>query len=131
MSYVNSACHLPFPLEPAASHFQHSGVKSFRLIWFAAALLPGFASCSSPSENEYTRLRVTNPRGQVIADWVARGKVTETETGYRITALQRTDGYPYPVTARYPDGWRVTVVGPNVHRWPCAQPIWMVSDSEK
>ena len=46
-------------------------------------------------------------------------------TGYRITAVQRTDGYPRPLTARYPDGWQVTVGGPNVHRWPCVRPEWL------
>jgi hypothetical protein len=111
-------------------------VKLPRSAWFVAASLPlfvGGCSCydSEYHHNEYTELRVTNLRGEVIADWVAHGHIDHTETGYRITAVERTDGYPYPVTARYPDGWRVTVVGPNVHRWPCARPAWMDSDSWK
>ena len=111
-------------------------MKLPRSAWFVAAFLPllaGGCSCydSQCHDGEYTELRVTNPRGEMIADWVAHGHVAHTETGYRITAVERTDGYPYPVTARYPDGWRVTVVGPNVHRWPCARPAWMDSDSWK
>jgi hypothetical protein len=102
-------------------------VKLPRLAWLTAAALPFLVGC----ESEYTQLRVTNPRGEVIADWIAHGHVSHTETGYRITALQRTDGYPYPLTARYPDGWRVTVVGPNVHRWPCARPAWLDPDDGK
>lgn len=103
-------------------------MKSPRPAWLVAATLPLLSGCC---ESEYTQLRVTNPRGEVIADWIAHGHVAHVETGYRITALQRTDGYPHPLTARYPDGWCVTVVGPNVHRWSCSKPLWLDTDSWK
>lgn len=124
---VKFSAHPPFPLETGRRTRQHQLVKLPRPACFLAGVLPLIVGC----ESEYTQLRVTNPRGEVIADWVARGHVGQTETGYCITALQRTDGYPYPITARYPDGWRVTVVGPNIHRWPCAKPAWLDTDSGK
>ena len=112
----------------------HRPVKLPHPAWLLIATLPLIAGCESghadyPHHPHYTQLRVTNPRGEVIADWVAKGHVAHTETGYSITAVQRTDGYPYPLTARYPDGWHVTVVGPNIHRWPCAQPEWLELDN--
>lgn len=112
------------------SRRHHRPVKLPHLAWLLTATLPFISGCES-EHSDYTQLRVTNPRGEVIADWVAHGHVAHTETGYRITAVQRTDGYPYPLTARYPDGWHVTVVGPNVHRWPCARPAWLELDNGK
>lgn len=100
-------------------------MKLPRLVWLLA-LLPVLTGC----QTTYTQLRVTNPRGEIIADWVARGHVSHVETGYRITAVERTDGPPSRGTTRYPDGWRTTVVGPYIHRWPCAKPKWLEADEK-
>jgi len=100
-------------------------VKLSRFAWLLVAL-PVLTGC----QTTYTHLRVTNPRGELVADWVARGHVSHVETGYRITAVERTDGPPSRGTTRYPDGWRVTVVGPYVHRWPCARPAWLEVDGK-
>jgi hypothetical protein len=94
-----------------------------RFIWFLAAL-PFLAGC----QTTYTQLRVTNPRGEVITDWVARGHISRVERGYRITAVERTDGPPSRGTARYPNGWRTTVVGPTIRHWHCAKPAWLRDD---
>jgi hypothetical protein len=107
-------------LEAPGPDWHHPVVNLSRFAWLLLTL-PFLAGC----ETTYTRLRVTNPRGELIADWVARGYVWRTEEGYRITALERTDGRPYPKTTYYPDGWRTTVVGPYVRRWRCAKPGWL------
>lgn len=100
-------------------------MKLPRLVWLLVALpLVTGCECFSFSHPDYTHLRVTNPRGEVIADWVAKGRVCRVDEGYRILALERTDGPPSRGTVRYPDGWRVTVVGPYIHQWPCDKPLW-------
>jgi len=100
-----------------------ASIRTVNLLRFAGPLLTlsFFAGC----ESTYTTLRVTNPRGELISDWVARGFIWHVEEGWRITAVQRTDGPPYPKTTHYPDGWRTTVVGPYVHHWRCAKPAWL------
>jgi hypothetical protein len=99
--------------------FLTRAVKS-RFLWLLLSL-PLLGGC----ETTYTELRVTNPRGELIADWIARGFIWHIEEGWRITAVQRTDGPPYPKTTRYPDGWRTVVVGPYVHHTRCAKPAWL------
>ena len=85
------------------------------------AALTLLAGCQS----NYTRLRVTNPRGERIADWVAIGPIVPVDNGYRITAVERISGPPYPILTRYPDGWRTTAVGPNIRHWRCPAPDWL------
>ena len=109
-----------FWLESRSAVQQHPAVNLPRATWLLLAL-PFLGGCQAT----YTDLRVTNPRGELIADWVARGYIWHIEEGYRITAVERTDGPPYGKTTRYPDGWRTTVVGPYVHRTPCAKPAWL------
>jgi hypothetical protein len=99
-------------------------VKSLRNLWPLLAL-PFLGGC----ETTYTELRVTNPRGELIADWIARGPIWKIEEGWRVTAVQRTDGPPNRGTTYYPDGWRTTVVGPYVHHWHCEKPAWLDNDN--
>jgi hypothetical protein len=99
-------------------------VKSLHLIWPLLAL-PFVSGCECFWGHTYTELRVTNPRGELIADWIAHGYIWKVEEGWRITAVQRTDGPPYPKTTYYPDGWHTTVVGPYVQHWHCAKPAWL------
>ena len=96
-------------------------MKFPRTILLLAALLLT-AGCAS---HRYTRLRVTNHRGEVIAEWVARGAIHRSDRGYRITAVERESGEPYPLLSKYPDGWRTTVVGPHILRWRCGEPYWL------
>lgn len=96
------------------------GVNFFRLLpLLAAALL--LTGCA----NSFTRFRVSNYRDEIIAEWVARGRVQPIERGYRITAVERISGPPYRTLTRYPDGWRTNVVGPHIWRWRCPKPLWL------
>ena len=73
----------------------------------------------------YTKLRVTDRRGGLISEWVARGHIHRTEFGYRVNAVERVSGPPYSILSKYPDGWRTTVTGPNIDHWRCAKPLWL------
>ncbi|MCE9610192.1 MAG: hypothetical protein K8R23_08275 [Chthoniobacter sp.] len=102
-------------------------MKFCRLLPLLAALI--FASCAtwdfSGHHGDYTKLRVTNHRGGVMSEWVARGKIKRTEAGYRITAVERRSAAPYAQLSKYPEGWRTTVTGPHIERWRCGQPYWL------
>ena len=74
----------------------------------------------------YTQFRVTNVRGEVIAEWIARGWYSREAEGYRIVAVQRTSGEPFSQTTFYPGGWRTKVSGPNIQRWRVDKPDWIV-----
>ena len=64
-------------------------------------------------------------RDELVAEWIARGYVVPLERGYGITAVERRSAPPYSMVNRYPDGWRTTVVGPNIHHWHCPKPQWL------
>ena len=106
-------------------------MKLRRSTWLLAALA-SLSGCEIDQfgRNQYTRLVVTNPRGGLIADWVARGPIVPNERGYRITAVQRISGPPDSILSRYPDGWRTTAVGPNIHHWRCPAPEWLEETQE-
>lgn len=93
-------------------------LRSFALL----AVLTLLTGCQTA---KYSKLRVTNHRGEFISEWVARGKVTATDRGYLITAVERHSAPPLPVTTYYPDGWRTNVVGPHILRWRCPKPLWL------
>ena len=95
-------------------------MRPFRVLpLLAAALL--FAGCA----NSFTRLRVSNHRDEIIAEWIARGYVQRIERGFRITAVERFSGPPYRTLSRYPDGWKTNVVGPHIWKWGCPKPLWL------
>ena len=96
-------------------------MKFFRLLPLLAALV-FTAGCAS---ERFTKLRVTNHRGEVLAEWVARGYVLRSEQGDRITAVERLSGPPHPILSRYPDGWHTTVTGPHILRWRSGKPFWL------
>ena len=102
-------------------------MKFFRLLPLLAALVftAGCTSGHSDHSGHYTKLRVTNHRGEVLAEWVARGYVLRSEQGYRITAVERLSGPPHPILSRYPDGWHTTVTGPHILRWRSGKPFWL------
>ncbi len=89
-----------------------------RLSLLAAALL--LTGCQT-----YTKLRVTNYRGDLVADWVAEGHVSKRGPVYKIKAVERTSPPPYSQTTHYPNGWQTTVAGPNIVRWNCGKPFWL------
>ena len=96
-------------------------MKLPRLLLLLAALTLS-AGCGS---GRYTKLRVTNHRGEILAEWVARGCILPSEQGYRITAVERLSGPPHPVLSRYPDGWHTSVTGPHILHWRCGKPLWL------
>jgi hypothetical protein len=73
----------------------------------------------------YYRVRVTDPRGILIADWIAEGWVLRTGFGYRFRAVERFSAAPWPQVVRYPHGRRVETSGPNIVVSPCPRPAWM------
>ena len=95
-------------------------MKLPRLLLLLAALV-----LTSGCASRYTKLRVTGHRGELLAEWVARGHIERVERGYRITAVERISGPPFSLLSKYPDGWRTTVTGPHILRWRCGQPYWL------
>lgn len=90
-----------------------------------AALLPACAETT-----RYTKFRSSNLRGEPIAEWTARGFYYRTATGYRITAVERLSGPPFPYESRFPHGWKTTVTGPSIEHWPTAKPAWLDEEAE-
>jgi hypothetical protein len=102
--------------------------------FFAVAVLhTGCENGSGGSSDRFTRLRASNYRDEVIAEWTARGKVVSlARGGYRITAVERISAPPMRNYTRYPDGWVTTVQGAHIWKWECGKPLWlaeMESDS--
>jgi hypothetical protein len=73
----------------------------------------------------YTKFRSSNLRGETIAEWTARGYYYPTATGYRITAVERISGPPFPHESRFPHGWKTTVTGPSIEHWRTEKPAWL------
>ena len=74
---------------------------------------------------DYYRIRVTNPRGEFIADYIAEGGVRRSERGYAFRAVERTSPMPFMMTNRYPRGRRIEVAGPNIVVTPSGKPEWL------
>ncbi len=74
---------------------------------------------------DYSRVRVTNPRGELIADYIAEGRVRGTERGYAFYAVERTTSTPYMMTIRYPRGRWIEVAGPNILVTRSGKPEWL------
>ena len=94
-------------------------VKLPRLFLLAAVLifLPGCLG--------YTKFRATNPRGEMISEWTARGLFYPVTGGYRITAVDRTSGPPHMLESHYPDGMSTMVTGAHIQRWHTHEPLWL------
>lgn len=110
------------------SKFRH--MKFPRLLALAALLL--VAGCATARhEGRYTKLRVTDEEGNLVAEWVAKGYLLPVDRGYRITAIERISAPPHPVLSKYPDGWRTTVTGPHILHWRCGEPYWLYEQDFK
>ncbi len=94
------------------------------LLLAGAALLSACHSVAVTS-NRYTQFRVTNQRGELIADWVVEGTYRRVGSGYDIKAVERKSGPPLSQTTRYPNGWRTFIDGPHIIRWSCGKPHWL------
>jgi hypothetical protein len=100
-------------------------MKFPHLVALLALLLLASGCATSSHPNRYTKLRVTDHHGELIAEWVAKGYVMPVEKGYRITAVERLSGPRYPIYSRYPEGWLTTVTGPHIRSWRCGEPSWL------
>jgi len=104
------------------------GVKLTRPLLLLLALVL-IAGCADPFSRlippAYYRVRVTDPRGILIADWIAVGYVARTETGYRFKAVERLATAPHPQVARYPHGRHAEASGPNIIVARCGEPLWL------
>jgi len=87
----------------------------------------GLSACEHApyGHDTFTKLRVTNVRGELVAEWVARGYITPLARGYSIHAVERRTAPPFAMDIHYPDGWETTVVGANIHHWRCPKPRWL------
>lgn len=91
-----------------------------------------FAGCESapivlhPWHKGYRRVRVTNPRGELVTDWIAVGKVWRTAANtYHFRAVERDTAPPYSQEIHYPDARPVEVNGANILVTPCGKPLWL------
>ena len=77
------------------------------------------------SPKKYTKFTVTDPSGDLIAEWIAEGHFKKSDQGYEIHAVERHSAPPYPVTNQYPNGRHATVVGPNIVLETIEKPEWL------
>lgn len=100
-----------------------SGVNFLRplLVMMAIAVFTGCAGLGGG----YHEVRVTDPRGVLVADYITSGWVERVEGGYRFRALQRLSGGPWPQLIRYPEGRIVEATGPNILISRCGPPAWL------
>ncbi len=97
-------------------------MKCFRPLIVLASVW-AVIGCQTPMH--YTKFRVTNYRGELVADWTAEGAIRKVDNGYRIKAVERTSAPPHAETTRYPNGWMTIVDGPHIVRWECGKPFWL------
>lgn len=76
-------------------------------------------------QTNYTRLTVTDFDGKPVSEWTAEGYVRRLDNGYAIRAVERRVEGPFPVSRRFPNGWRTTVVGANIIKEPVDKPAWL------
>lgn len=95
------------------------------LLLLSLVLLAGCGTTNSRGKVDYTRLTVTDPSGDLIAEWIAEGKVKKTDLGYDIKAVERHSSPPFPTTNHYPNGRAATVVGPNIVLETVGKPDWL------
>ncbi len=102
-------------------------VKSLRIsLVTGLAVLTGCQSLPFIAPH-YTHFRVTNYRGELLADWTAEGDYGRVGPAYKIKAVERVSGLPYSVETHYPNGWRTTVDGPHIVHWRTPKPLWLVT----
>lgn len=102
-----------------------------RTLLLLAALCFTAGCASGFGAHRFTKLRVTNHRGEFLAEWVTRGPVRRIDQGYRITAVERQSAPPHALLVKYPDGWKTTVTGPHILRWRCGQPHWLYESEQE
>ena len=106
------------PAAPAAIVRAVNFSRTLLLLLAACALVGCETAGSHQSSKKYRRVRVTDPRGDLIADWTAEGFVARTERGYRFRAVERVSGPPFVQVNHYPRGRRIVVT-------PAGKPLWL------
>lgn len=110
-----TACHAP-------------AVLFLRLLLVCAALstLSGCAFFYGHSPfQRYHLVRVTDIRGELVAEWVAEGFVARTERGYRFKAVERLSGGRYREEIHYPLGRQIEIGGQNIVVARTGKPLWL------
>jgi len=92
---------------------------------FFMPLVAALAMTACETAPYYTKFRVTNVRGELIADWTAEGPFRKIESGYRIKAIERTSAPPRAQITRYPNGWNTIIDGPHIVHQECGKPYWL------
>ncbi len=118
---------------PLVANFEGWHGAAVRLLLLLLLIIPGlFAGCDTapivvhPWHKTYHLVRVTNPRGELVADWIAVGKVFRTAADtYHFRAVERDTAPPYAQEIHYPDAHPVEVNGANILVTPCGKPLWL------
>ncbi len=101
----------------------------FLFLFFLVGLLSGCSIFHLNSHSTpyvpYFKVRVTDPEGALVAEWIAQGKVSTAGIGYRFTAVQRISGPRYSILTKYPLGRKVYIEGPNIIISPIGKPLWL------
>ncbi len=124
-------------LEPRARRCQLPRVKYLLLL--ALALLAGCETTrtrknpdADNDDRKYTRLTVTDLRGDIVSEWIAEGRVKKADQGYTIKAVERHTAPPDPTHSKYPNGRISTVAGQNIILEDVEKPGWLRKlDGEK
>ena len=101
------------------------------VLLFLLATLIATTGCSNYWEQytgphrKYYHVRVTNPRGELVADYIAEKRPFRTERGFRFKAVERTSPEPYQLNGRYPRGRLIEVGGPNIIVTRTEKPYWL------
>ena len=126
-----AAVEVRIALVAAGGRCHGASVRFLRLLPLLVCALV-FSGCALKYTNNvftrnrnYRQVRVTDLQGHLIANWIAEGSVITEKPGYRFTAIERRSGGPYPTLARYPQGRKVFVNGPNIVVMPCDKPEWL------
>ena len=105
-------------------------LSRFVLLFLLAALI-STTGCSNYWEQytgphrKYYLVLVTNPRGELIAEYVSEKRPYRTERGYRFYAVERLSSEPNQLSLRYPRGRLVEVGGPNIIITRTEKPYWL------
>ena len=98
------------------------------LVVVLAVLL--FAGCVTPLgrskvRHHYRKVTVTDYRGNLVAEWIAEGKVLRRGAGYRFVAVQRITAPPFVTNSHFPQGRKMLIDGPHITVAPCGKPEWL------
>lgn len=68
---------------------------------------------------------MTNIRGELVADWIAEGRVVKSDRGYAFRAVERISAPPFMTVTHFPHGRRMNIAGANIIVTPTEKPYWL------